>query len=303
MCVGDECKDKKARDEGINRRSFLAGATAVVVGVGLGADSIAQQTPQPPSNALNDPNVVQGMVSFKSGTATVQGYQARPKAAGMYPAVVVMHGDFGVPDINRYTAAVLAQNGFASLAIKRFSRYPELTIQDINKSDRTDRRYLSKAFNEEELQDAQAAIDYLKGQPFVKRRKRVGVVGFCGGGLQALWLATKSKDIKAIVTLYTPAGNSEQYQDPHDPKRTLLEMVKQIKVPIQAHYGAADSSTPVEDVRKFEQALRAQGTPIETFFYEGAKHAFCNYERPNYDAAACTLAFRRTLEFLKAQFR
>ena len=81
------------------------------------------------------------------------------------------------------------------------------------------------------------------------------------------------------------------------------DMVKQIKVPIQAHYGTADAFTPVEDVRKFEQALRVQGTPIKTFFYEGAKHAFCNYERPNYDAPACTLALRRTLEFLKAQFR
>ena len=118
-----------------------------------------------------------------------------------------------------------------------------------------------------------------------------------------MWLATKSKDIKAIVTLYTPAGDSAQYQNPRDPKPTLLEMVKQIKVPIQEHYGTADPSTPVDDVRKFERALRAQGTPMETFFYEGAKHAFCNYERPNYDAPACTLALSRTVAFLKAQFK
>jgi carboxymethylenebutenolidase len=268
----------------------------------LGADAIAQQTPRPPSNALDDPNVIQAMVSFKNDTATIQGYQARPKAVGKYRAVVVMHGDFGVPEVDRYTAAVLAQNAFVSLAIKRFSRYPELTLEDVIKSDRTDRRYLSRAFNEQELQDAQAAINYLKALPFVKRGG-IGVVGFCGGGLQGLWLSTKSKDIKAVVTLYAPPGNSEQFQDPTDPKPTLIQMVRLINVPIQAHYGTADASTPFEDVKKFEQALRAQGTPIETFFYEGAKHAFCNYERPNYHSEACTLAMRRTLEFLKARLR
>jgi carboxymethylenebutenolidase len=242
------------------------------------------------------------MVSFKSGTATIQGFQARPKSAGRYPAVVVMHGDFGVPGVNRYTAALLAQNGFVSLAIKRFSRYPELTLQDVIKSDRTDRRYLGRTFNEEELQDAQAGINHLKESPFVKRGG-VGVVGFCGGGLQALWLSTKSKDIKAAVTLYTPAGDSEQYQNPNDRKPTLLEMVKLIKVPIQAHYGTADVSTPLDDVKKFEEALRANHTPIETFFYEGAKHAFCNYERPNYNAEACTLVMRRAVEFLNARLK
>ncbi len=303
MCVGDECKDKETKDESITRRSFLAGATAAVVGVGLGVNAAAQQTPQPPSNALNDPNVIQDMVSFKSGTATVQGYQARPKASGKYRAIVVMHGDFGIPEVDRYTAAVLAQNGFVSLAIKRFSRYSEITIQDIIKSDRTDRRYLSRAFNEEELQDAQAAIDYLKEQTFVKRKKRVGVVGFCGGGVQGVWLATKSKDVKAVVTLYAPTRISEQYQNPNDPKPSLMELVKQIKVPVQAHYGADDALTPSEDVKKFEQALKAQGVPINTFFYQGAKHAFCDYARANYNPEACALAMRRTLAFLKARFK
>lgn len=300
MYVRDECKDREAKGEGIERRAFLTSATAAVIGVALVADAVAQQTPQPPSNALEDPNVIQGMVSFKSGTATIQGYQARPKSAGKYRAVVVMHGDFGIPEVNRYAAAVLAQNGFVSLAIKRFSRYPELTLQDVIKSDRTDRRYLSRAFNEEELQDAQAAINHLKELPFVKRGG-VGVVGFCGGGLQALWLSTKSKDIKVVVTLYTPAGNPEQYQNPNDPKPTLMKMVKLIKVPIQAHYGTADVSTPLDDVKKFEEGMRATRTPIETFFYEGAKHAFCNYERPNYNPEACILAMRRTVKFLKAR--
>src|SRR5215471_8531517 len=87
----------------------------------------------------------------------------------------------------------------------------------------------------------------------------------------------------------------------NDPKPTLTKMVKLIKVPIQAHYGTADVSTPLADVKNFEDALRANHTPIETFFYEGAKHAFCDYERPNYDPEACKLAMGRSVEFLKAR--
>ena len=298
MCVGNEDKPQEAA--GPERRSFLTGVSLAVSGAVLGGDAAAQQTPQPPSPALDDPSVVQGMVSFRSGTATLQGYLARPKAAGRYRSVVVLHGDFGLPLVDRYTAAVLAQNGFASLALQRFSRYPELTVQDVIKSDRTDRRYLSRAFNQEELQDAQAAIDYLKSQSFV-RRGGAGVVGFCGGGVQGLWLSTQSRDVKAVVTLYAPTGESDQHQDPNDPKPSVLDLAKLMQAPVQGHYGTADPVTPLEDVRRFEQALQARDIPLETFFYEGAKHAFCNYERPNYDAAACKLALSRMLTFLKSR--
>jgi hypothetical protein len=35
-----------------------------------------------------------------------------------------MHGDFGIPEVNRFTAALLAQNGFVTLAIKRLKARP-----------------------------------------------------------------------------------------------------------------------------------------------------------------------------------
>lgn len=303
MCISDECKSGEITPEGIERRAFLTSATAAIVGIALASDIAGQQTIQPPSNALNDPNIVQEMVSFKSGEFTIQGYQARPKAAGKYHAVLVLHGDFGVPEDHRFTAAQLAQNGFASLAVKRFSRYPDLTQADLIKSDRTDRHYLSRAFNEEELQDAQAAINHLKAQSFVKRG-RVGVVGFCGGGFQGLWLSTKSNDIRTVVAFYAPPVMAERFQLKTDPKPNLIEMVKQLKVPIQGHYGADDPFIPLEDVKKFEQALRLQHTPAEFFTYQGAGHAFCDYTRSNlYKPEAAALAKNRMLDFLKKSLR
>jgi carboxymethylenebutenolidase len=189
-----------------------------------------------------------------------------------------------------------------SLAVSRFSRTPELTMAELNKSDREDRRYLSNTFNKMELQDAQAAINYLKSLSYVKR-KGVGLVGFCGGGYQSLSLATQSKDISAVVAFYAPPVFPEQFQAANDRKVDLMDVVGQIKVPIQDHYGTADYAIRVEDAKRFEGALRKQNTPVEFFYYEGAGHAFCDYTRRNYKAEAATLAKSRMIDFLKRQLR
>ena len=301
MCTQEDCDNKDNQKQGMERRSFLGVATAAVVGVTLRSELLAQQQ-QPPTNALNDPNVIQEMVSFKSGQDIIQGYLARPRKAGRFRAVVVLHGNLHLPEDHRYTAAQLGQGGFVGLAIRRFSRTPELTTAELNRSDREDRRYLSNTFNQQELNDAQAAINFLKSQSFVKGGG-VGMVGFCGGGYQSVLLSTKSKDVKAVVAFYAPPVFSEQYQVANDRKPNLMDLVTQIKVPIQGHYGMSDPIIPVEDVRRFELALRQQNTPAEFFFYEGAAHAFCDYTRRNYNEAAATLAKRRMLEFLKRTLR
>jgi carboxymethylenebutenolidase len=171
-------------------------------------------------------------------------------------------------------------------------------MAELNRSDREDRRYLSNTFTQQELNDAQAAINFLKSQSFVEGGG-VGMVGFCGGGYQSLLLSTRSKDVKSVVAFYAPPVFPEQYQVANDRKPNLMEVVDQIKVPIQGHYGMTDPIIPIEDVNRFAQALRKQNTPAEFFFYEGATHGFCDYTRSIYNEAAATLAKRRMLEFFK----
>ena len=303
MCTAEDCNDDDKPRDGIERRTFLTSVTGAIVGVTLASEGRAQQPPQAPTNALSDPKVIQGMVSFKSGADIIQGYLARPGRAGRFRAVVVLHGNLHLPESHRYTAAQLAQGGFVSLAVQRFSRTPDLTMAELNRSDREDQRYLSNTFNQQEIQDAQAAINYIKSLSYVKG-KSVGMVGFCGGGYQSLLLSTRSKDVGAVVAFYAPPIIPDQFQVKTDPKPDVMDVVKLIKVPIQGHYGAADPIIPVQDVRKFEQALRLQHTPVQVFTYEGAGHAFCDYTRPNlYRAEAAALAKSRMLEFLKQNLK
>ncbi|HEX6126541.1 MAG TPA: dienelactone hydrolase family protein [Pyrinomonadaceae bacterium] len=300
MCTTESCIEDENVDT--ERRSFLTGATVAVVGAALGLKTSAQQPPQPPTGALTDGNVIQNAVSFKSGPDTIEGYLARPRQKGRYRAVVVLHGNLFLPEDHRYTAAQLGQAGFVGLAVRRFSRTPDLTIAELNRSDREDQRYLSNTFNEQELRDARAAIEFLRSEPYV-RGTTVGMVGFCGGGYQSLLLSSRSKDISAVVAFYAPPILQPQYQNPNDPKPNLMDIVGSLKTPIQGHYGTADAAIPVEDVRRFEQALKKQKTPSEIFYYEGAGHGFCDYTRRNYNPEAAALAKERMLQFLKRQLK
>jgi carboxymethylenebutenolidase len=297
MCTGDPCGERT-----VSRRSFVVGASAALAGMTLGAEEPGRRPS--PAETLADSHVFQGMVSFKCGADPVPGYLAHPKKEGRYRAVVVLHGNFGMPDLARYTAAMLAQNGFAALAVQRFARVPDLTAEDLARSDGTDRRYLGKAYNEQELIEALAALNYLTAQPFA-RSKGAGLLGYCGGGVQALWLSALTRQVKAVVVFHAPTGGpTDRFNNPQDPKPSLMAMVDQIKAPVQGHYGAIDAICPLPDVGKFAEALRERGTKMETFVYPGANHAFGDFTRPRlYQPQAAALAWARSVQFLRAHLR
>ena len=118
-------------------------------------------------------------------------------------------------------------------------------------------------------------------------------MGFCGGGWQALLCAALINDIAAVVPFYAPVS----LRLPG--RKTPMDVVKNLKVPIQGHYGKRDKGIPLADVKKFEDALRAQGTPVEIFTYE-AGHGFFAYNRNEaYQPEAAKLAWSRAMRFFK----
>jgi len=283
--------------EPVDRRSFLVQAASATAGIAVGCRG-ARPESDPPRDASLDGDIRGEMVSFKSGGDLVRGYLARPKSAGRYPAIVLLHGELGVPAGPRDVAEQLARAGFVCLACERFGRWPELTQAELAASDRTDKRFLSGSFTEQEVGDAQAAIDHLRTQPFVEPGG-VGVVGFCGGGFEALLLATRSKDVRAVVVFYAPPRMPEAFENPKDPRPSLMDMADRFHVPIQGHYGADDPVVSLEVVSAFEQALKENGTDVTFFTYPGATHTFFDSTRSHYNAEAAALAKARMLEFLE----
>ena len=290
MCF--ECEDIDT-----SKRKFLAGATAAIVGAALTSQTFGQQQTVSEPKALDDPNIVHQSITFQNGADTIKGYLARPKKAGKHRAVVVSHGNPGISEDIRNAAAQMAQAGYIGLALDWNSR----ATGDTSKLDKPLEYYLANTFAKTMLQDTQAAIDYLKTQTFV-RQKRVGLLGFCGGGWISLILAITSKDVKAVVAFYPPPIFRAPRIVPFDPRPNLIDVADKIEVPIQCHFGTQDRVIPNEDIKNFEKVLRDKKVKAEYFIYEGAGHAFYDYTRPQlYNRVATKLAHGRMLAFFKRQ--
>jgi carboxymethylenebutenolidase len=144
---------------------------------------------------------------------------------------------------------------------------------------------IGKLDEESITKDLTASINYLKGQSFVRANK-IGVIGFCWGGGNALLIATRNKDLAAAVVYY---GRS--------PKN--LDDVKNITASVLEHYGALDQAiTPQQP--KLEEAMKKYGKSFEYHIYADAPHAFNNDTNPErYRADAAKEAWGRTLDFFK----
>lgn len=296
MCI--ECERSR-----IDRRAFLVGAAAVTAT--LAADAVYGQVPaKADPNPLDNPGIVHQPVTFKSGDASIRGYTARPKPAGKYPAVVLLEGNAGVTDQLRSTAAQVAQAGLFGLAVDWSSREP----MPPRKEDQAKwlARVTSHTYWKLVLKDIGAAVGQLKGEASADATK-LGLVGFCGGGKMALLFAAGSKDVKAVVAFYA-AARYRSHAHKTDPVPDLIDVAKEIKIPVQGHYAGRDTVAPVADAREFEQALRAAKTVTDFHYYETAGHSFYDHTRPagsdpgfDYCPAEAASARERMLSFLKKQ--
>ena len=280
MCMDDDCHGQ------VDRRAFLAGTTAVAVALAASGREVAGQPPAkaPETRVLDDAGVRHGKVTFKySGKDTFDGFLARPKAEGTYPAVLVIAGNRITEEYIPNTCAALAVAGYIGLAPNIFHPVPDsaVTPDEIVKA-------LAGRTDDDFLRDIRAGADFLAGHEAVKTGG-MGIIGFCSGGRRALLYADRFDDVKAVI--------------PYHPSRTKPEEIARLKAPVQVHSGTADRHIPVTEIRELEDALRRQGTSVQVYLYEGADHGFLAYTRPYYQPDAAQSAWKRTVEFLDSQLK
>jgi carboxymethylenebutenolidase len=124
------------------------------------------------------------------------------------------------------------------------------------------------------MQDIQAAIDH------VGQAGKVGIVGYCYGGLLAWRAASDLEGLSAAAPYY---GGGVTTPD---------EIQRLPKVPVMAHFGRKDKHISVESV----EALQKAHPEIEVHLYD-ADHGFNCDQRGSHDAAAAETARERTLAF------
>jgi carboxymethylenebutenolidase len=266
----------------LDRRRFMEKLTRLA-GSGAAAAAIAPMLMSNYANAqvvaTDDPRLKVEEVTYPGPAGDVKGYLVMPAdPPGKLPAVVVVHENRGLnPHIKDVTRR-LALEGFVALGIDLLSRNggtPATDEQAAEMFQGIDRTAL--------VPDAVAAIAYLQGLP--STNGNVGAIGFCFGGGIVNQMAVASPELLAGVAYYggQPSG----------------EDVPKITAKLLLHYAGLDERVNA-GIAAYEAALKAAGVDYTIYVYEGVNHAFNNdTSEARYDKDAATLAWSRTVDFLK----
>ena len=205
-------------------------------------------------------------------------YVAHP--AGLPKAgLVVLQEIFGVNSHIRAVADGYAADGYLVVAPATFHRVKADVELGYTPEDLSAGAALKVAVEglppPSVLPDIEAAI------AFAAQAGKVGVLGYCWGGLLTWRAAALLSGISAAVPYY--GGGMTQ---PAEAARTP-------QCPVLAHFGERDHAIPVEGVRAFAVAHPA----VEVVIYP-AQHGFNCDHRGAFDTSAAALARARTLEFL-----
>ena len=190
-------------------------------------------------------------------------------------ALVVVQEIFGVNSHIRAVADGYAADGYLAIAPALFDRVERGV--EIGYSDAEIQRGFglkTASGNDKPLLDIAAA------QAHVRHAGKVGVLGYCWGGLLS-WLAACELDgLSASVPYYGGGVHNHAALKP--------------RCPVLAHFGEKDTHIPLDTVEAFRAAQ-----PGVTIHLYPAHHGFNCDQRGSYDAPSAKLARERTLAFLR----
>ena len=222
------------------------------------------------------------------------GYLARPKGAGPFPAVCVLHWYGGSALTALTTAKRLAEAGYVGLALsmRGFLGSEGLHDQGDRQSD-----------------DVVEAMRWLAARPEVDAG-RLGLIGYSLGSQVGQMGIAKGAPVRAFVG-YFGAGDLNRWRESsgsgtrlffedigppeHLKKLSPITHVAKSDIPVLLIHGTADRQMPHEQSELLAAALRRAGRSVELRLVPGADHLFTAEER------ASTLAW--AIEFFDKTIR
>lgn len=191
-------------------------------------------------------------------------------------AIVVLQEIFGVNSHIRSVADGYAKAGYLAVAPSTFDRAEPgvqlgYTPEDMGRGVKL-KSAVEALPSPGVLQDIQAAVDY------AAKAGKVGIVGYCWGGLLVRRSAEKVSGLSAAVAYY--GGGVTAGSEP----------TRRPAVPTLAHFGDKDAHISVDSVKAFEKAQ----PEVEVHLY-AADHGFNCDQRGSYNAGAAATALERSL--------
>jgi carboxymethylenebutenolidase len=219
----------------------------------------------------------------------IEAYYATPDGGAPHGSVVVIHHAPGYDEATKEIARRFAAEGFAALCPNLYSREaPGLAPREAAAQVRA----VGGVPDPQVTGDVAAAVEYLRTQP--DANGKVGVIGYCTGGRQAV-LAACQLDLDAAVDCYgafvtrsTPPGDGLR-------RGAITHLLHKLSCPLLGLFGAEDPAPPVAEVAELEDALKEHGKVFEFQVYENAGHAFFSVDSQKYRTTAALAGWQRIL--------
>jgi len=269
---------------GMDRREFLGRLAAIAGGTAAAAALLpaleggaagGQMVPK------DDARLETGYVKYPIEGGEMRAYSAKPKGAAKLAGVIVIHENRGLNPHTEDLARRAALEGYHAIApdaLSPFGGTPANPGEAGPLFQKLDREANTKNFV--------AAVAYLKTGP--QATGKVACMGFCWGGAATNQVAVHAPDLTAAIPFY---GSQPAVED-----------VPKIKAAMLIHY-AGDDERINAGIPAFKEALEKAGVEHTIHMYEGAGHAFMNDTGQRYNKEAAELAWKRTVEFLKAKLK
>ncbi|MEV0128364.1 dienelactone hydrolase family protein [Dactylosporangium sp. NPDC050688] len=229
------------------------------------------------------------------GDEKIQAYQARPLDAwrdgALLPGVVVIHHLPGYDDATKEMVRRFAVNGYLAICPNLFWREaPGASPDDASAFVRGQ----GGIPDEQIIGDVRIAADALRALD--GHNGKVGVIGYCSGGRQALLVAT-ALPLDAAVDCYGAFALEPPPAASGLKMTSIKDRLGDLGCPVLGLFGDDDKNPAPAEVDRLAAILAEHGKQFERHSYEGAGHGFFATDRPGYRPQAAVDGWRRVFAF------
>jgi carboxymethylenebutenolidase len=145
--------------------------------------------------------------------------------------------------------------------------------------------------------DVAASAAYLRSLPL--SNGRIGVIGYCSGGRQAV-LSACSLDLTAAIDCYGAYVTGTPPADHPLGVTNLVQLLPDLQCPLLGLFGVEDKTPSPEQVAELSTILTAHGKQFELHSYPDTGHGFFAVDRPSYRVAAANDGWTKIADFFGA---
>jgi len=225
------------------------------------------------------------------GGDSIEAYRATPDGDGPRGGVVVIHHMPGYDRSSKEIVRRFAELGYDAIMPNLYSRQaPGATPEDAAATVRAN----GGISDEQLLGDVAGAAEHLRSQP--TSNGKVGVIGYCSGGRQAV-LAACELDVDAAVDCYGAFVTVDPPEGFPLKATNLNDKLPNLSAPLLGLFGKEDQNPTQEQVEDLRGILTENGKDFDFTSYDDTGHGFFSPDRGAYRVESANDGWERISAF------